>query len=248
MANDAPPKLLFWIAVAIIAIVVSGAFYIHLTAPSEDCANDASARINVLLDRTRPYSDIQKLNLDKAVAEIVKTAQPNAQINVFYMTDDGDRPKTVLSLCRPNDVNALTGDPQEWTFQLQHTIIDPVRKIIDLPLRRTERAPIVETLDTLSRERLVSENNGPNSMYIFSDMIQRSENGSLFGCKSSFDPQSASSLSTYTDKVRQFYAEIPFHVFAIVRNPAKEADLPSSRCLRLFWESTLPDIKTWEPL
>jgi hypothetical protein len=238
---------LFGIALVLIALLVGGAVFLNLTAPSADCATHASARVNIVLDRTRPYSPIQKLNLDKSVAQIVKSAPSNAQINVFYITPDGDQPKTVLSLCRPNDVNVLTGDPEEVSFQLQREVVDSIRKIVDLPLKKASESPIVETLDTLSREKLISGDNGPNAMYLFSDMIQNSENGSLLGCTSR-GPGQISHLSEYSDRVAQFYSDVPFHVIIIVRNPAKERNIPSASCLRLFWEKALPDIKTWDPL
>lgn len=247
LPSDRPRKIFFSIAVMIIVFVLVGAIGVSLMKPSDDCVNHASSRVNIILDRTGFYSEIQKLNLDKSVASIVKAAKQNAQINVFYMTDDGDRPKTVLSLCRPNDVSPITGDPEEFQLELQHNIIDPIRKVIDLPLRKTNQVPIVETLDTLSRERLIAVDNGANSVYIFSDMIQNSKAGSLLNCSTAYKPEPA--LQSYSDRVRQFYSDVPVGVFAIVRNPSRYPGLPSSRCLRLFWESVLGgSIKSWEPI
>lgn len=246
MHKELSLRVAFIIAVGIIVLVVVGALYENLTAPSIDCIRHASSRLNIVLDRTKPYSDIQKLNLDKSVGDIIRSAAGNAQINVFFMTDDGDRPRTVLSICRPNNENALTGDPEESTYELQRKVIDTIRKVVDLPLRDTQRHPIVETLDTLSRERLISAENGPNSMFIFSDMVQDSDNGSLRGCVG--DVPSVAELDSYTEKVSEFYQNIPFSVFVLVRGPANQKRIPSERCVRLFWEHTLPDIKSWEPL
>lgn len=236
----------FIIAVGIIVLVVVAAVYENITAPSIDCIRHASSRLNIVLDRTKPYSDIQKLNLDKSVGDIIRSALGNAQINVFFMTDDGDRPRTVLSICRPNNENALTGDPEESTYELQRKVIDTIRRVVDLPLRDTKRHPIIETLDTLSREKLVSAENGPNNMFMFSDMVQDSENGSLRGCAGNL-PRLAE-LDPYTEKVSDFYQDIPFSVFVLVRGSANKKRIPSERCVRLFWEHALPDIKSWEPL
>ncbi len=162
------------------------------------------------------------------------------------MNQDGDDPKTVLSLCRPNRVNELGGDPEEVEFELQRHVVDTIRRTIDLPLHAAAATPIVETLDSLSRERLVSSDNGQNSIYIFSDMIQSSVNGSLTSCRS-YASASARGLNPYVGRVKQFYANVPAHVYAIVRDPSRVRDLPTPECLRVFWENVLPNL-TWEPL
>ena len=246
MSDESARKVLFPAAIMIIAIVAVGAAYFRLTAPSDDCVNHASERVNIVLDRTKPYSPHDRLDLDKSVGSVIRTSKSNAQINVFYMNQDGDNPKTVLSLCRPNRVNAFGGDPEQVEYELQRRVVDTIRKTIDLPMHPSSATPILETLDTLSRERLLASDNGPNSLHIFSDMVQSSENGRLDGC-TSINALRLDGLAAYVSRVKQFYGSIPVHVYAIVRNPSKIRNLPSAACLRLFWENTLPAL-TWEPL
>ena len=246
MRDESFRRWAFLGALCVIALVLGTAFYVSVTEPSSDCMHHASSRVNIVLDRTKPYSAIQKLNLDKSVGEIIRSAAGNAQVNVFFMTDNGDRPRTVLSICRPNTYNSLTGDPEASMYELQRKVIDTIRKVVDLPLRDTQNHPIVETLDTLSRETLISGENGTDSMVIFSDMIQDSNNGSLRGCAG--DEPRLPRLDPYTEKVSEFYQNIPFNIFVLVRNPANQRGAPSERCVRLFWEHTLPHIGGWQPL
>jgi hypothetical protein len=244
--DDKARQVLFRVALALIGIVIVGAIVVRVTAPSDDCINHASERVNIVLDRTKPYSAHDRLDLDKAVGAVVRASKSNAQINVFYMNQDGDNPKTVLSLCRPNRVNELGGDPEEVEFELQRRVVDTIRRTIDLPLRAAAATPIVETLDTLSRERLVSSDNGQNSIFIFSDMVQSSPNGSLVKCRSTV-AISPRGLDPYVGRVKRFYANVPTHIYAIVRDPSRVRDLPAPECLRVFWENVLPNL-TWEPL
>jgi len=240
-------RILFQVAVGIILLVGVTVVYVQVTAPSEDCVNHATARVTIILDRTSSYSKIQRLNLDKTVAEIVRGAPSNAQINVFYMTKDGGQPRTVLSLCRPNDVNPINGDPDDFRFWLQRKVVDQIRKVIDLPIGNGEHAPIVETLDTLSRERLLSRDNGPDAIYLFSGMIQNSPNGSLDGCMAP-GQERTQGLAVYIADVQQFYRGTPFYVYELLRNPPQEQPAAVRACIRLFWEHVLPEVKSWEPL
>jgi len=240
-------EVTFRVALGLIIVIIGGAIITKACAPSNDCLHHASARLNILLDRSARYNEFKRKNLDRTIGDLVRGAQSNSQINVFYMTDDGERPKTVISLCRPNNVNVWVGDPDEVRFQIRKYVTEAIRKVTDLPHARHPQAPLVETLDTLSRDRLLAEENGQNQVYIFSPMMQNSVNGTLSSC-TTLTPPRLPNLEPYVSAVSQFYRDVPVHIFELVGGNSETPNRSVRRCVRMFWEATLPNIASWQPL
>lgn len=239
-------KIIF--AVAALLGVIFGGFLLY-TALSEkpSCHVRPTEQINIVFDKTKRFSSTQAHSVDRTIVEILSNAAADAEINLFYISADGDRPFLVLNVCKPNTrVSRFVGDPKQKLREFQRAVIDKVKKYIDLRFMPPSRAPIVESLDTLSRERIVTaqlEQRTAVKFFIYSDMLQSSRGASLESCREQ-PPGESPGFKTVHATVKRFFEDIPVEIYAFHRDPATFPRYPAEKCLRRFWEDTFSHL-TW---
>jgi hypothetical protein len=231
--------------------------------PAPDCRVRPSEQINIVFDKTKGYSETQAHSVDRTVVELLTRAADNAEINLYYVTRRGDQPHLVLNECRPfTRTNALVGDPEQQQRTFRRLVIKKVKEVIDLRFGAAAPAPIIESLATISRQRIVTaklEQQTPVEFDIYSDMLQESPNASLAlpprnggsapvntdpkRCTSTAAARSPEFKGLYTD-VKQLFRDVPVHVYALHRDVSPWPRYPGEQCVRVFWEETFPHL-TW---
>ena len=177
-------------------------------------------------------------------------AADNAEINLYYVTGRGDQPYLVLNECRPSTrANPLTGDPAEQERNFRRLVVRKLKEKIDLRFGPRSPAPLIESLATISRQRIVTskiEQQTRVEFDIYSDMVQDSANASLSSavrCTSTTAAKSPDFKGTYTD-VKRLFRGLPVNVYALHRDAAAWPNYPGERCVRTFWEDVFPHL-TW---
>jgi hypothetical protein len=242
-------KIIF--VAAILIALVAGAYLLFVAVTEKPgCHVRPSEQVDIVFDKTKRYSPTQAHSVDRTIREILSNAAANAEINFFYISADADRPFLVLNVCRPDTkVSRLVGDPQQQEREFQRRVVDEVKKKIDLPFMPKSPAPIIESLDTLSRERIITaqlEQRTKVEFFIYSDMVQSSRGESLENCRDRA-PTESESFKAVHGNVKHFFEDIPVQVFAIHRDPATNPGFPAETCLRGFWEETFQHL-SWTPL
>jgi hypothetical protein len=217
--------------------------------PPSDCHHRSAEQVNIVFDKTKTYGATQANSIDRLLKEVLEGAADGAEINIFYFTHSAEQPHNTFSTCKPHTHgNPLLVDAEQ-EGKLFRAVVREVKRKIDVRYQWPSSAPLVESLATISRERIVTANlerGGRANFYLFSDMIQDSPEGSLAGCKL-HSPRSGrlSDLQLIREserfqatraRIERFYEQIQVAVFAIHRE-AGGAN-PSEECLRTFWQNT----------
>lgn len=249
MELSASPKTILMVTIpllVILGVVVS----VKALWPEANCHSTPPQQVNIVFDKTKPYSPTQAHSIDRTLVEILTAAADNAEINMYYITSNPERPDLVLNVCKPTTRgNALFSDPAVQQHQFRLTVVKQAKHFVSLHYQRVGPAPIVESLATIARQRIVTsklEQHVNVEFDIYSDMVQDSQGKSLSRDPGSCSPESAATAQfrdTYGD-VTQFFRDIPVHVYGIHRGAGQSPPYPGERCVRAFWESTFPHL-TW---
>ncbi|HEV3088467.1 MAG TPA: hypothetical protein VGX96_14725 [Candidatus Elarobacter sp.] len=218
--------------------------------PAASCHSGPPQQVNIVFDKTKPYSATQAHSIDRTLVEMLTVAADNAEINLYYITSDPEHPSLVLNVCKPaTRGNVFFNDVSEQQRQFRLSVVKKVKHFIDAHYQRSGAAPIIESLATIARQRIVTaklEQHVDVQFDIYSDMVQDSKGKSLSGVPASCGPQDAATSrfrDTYGD-VSQFFRDVPVHVYGIHREAAQWPRYPGERCVRAFWEPTFPHL-TW---
>ena len=240
---------------------ISLAVFKLMQAPS--CHDAPPEQINIVFDKTKGYSPTQAHSVDRTLVDLLQRAADNAEINLFYITSNGDRPHLVFNECKPTTrTNPFLGDPQQQQRNFRRLVIKRVKEVIDLHYEPLAPAPLIESLATISRENILTsklEQHVRVEFDIYSDMVQDSKNASLARpppgngspraatdpthCTSSFAARSVGFNDLYID-MKQVFRDVPVNVYGIYRDPTVWPRYPGERCVRTFWEGTFPHM-TW---
>jgi|SRR5665213_2877304 len=232
--------------------------------PHTSCHDDPSEQINIVFDKTKYYSKTQAHSVDGTLVELLTRAADNAEINLFYVTRDAARPYLVLNECKPSTHgNPLLVNIEDQQNNFRRIIIDEIKRKIDLRLQYQSSAPILESLATISRERIITsklERQKTVEFDIYSDMVQDSKNVSLAGSHSGAGkpnsddtvcpkpPRSTTAgFKEMSADVRMFFRDVPVHIYGLHRDPSTSSRYPGERCIRMFWEPIFPHL-TWTML
>jgi|GEM_PF-4312967 len=228
---------------AICALVAFGGIVVYNEAfqKTVDCKRDPVQQVNIVFDKTKWYdSKTQVHSVDRLIREIADSADDNAEINLLYITENATKPHFKVNVCKPKvSGNPLVSSVGKAKLKYETEVIAKLKDAIDLHYMYPAPAPILESLDTISRERIITakiERHARVEFHLFSDLVQDSKNASLRDCKRR-GPRVAPGTIALEKKVRSFYRDIPVHVYAIYRNPATTPGYPGEECIRHFWES-----------
>jgi hypothetical protein len=234
--------------------------------PRPNCHDRPSEQIDIVFDKTKSYSPTQAHSIDRTLVELLTRAADNAEINLYYVTRRGDQPYLVLNECRPSTrANPLLGDPDQQQRDFKRLVIRKLKEKIDLRFGPRSPAPLLESLATISRQRIVTskiEQQTRVEFDIYSDMVQDSQNASLAHsprdgssaasgtdtkrCTATSAARSPEFKGLYTD-VKQLFRDVPVHVYGIHRDASARPPYPGEQCVRAFWEDVFPHL-TWMTL
>jgi hypothetical protein len=264
MEMSASSKKIFLVTIPILVVFVV-VMVILKFIPHTSCHDDPAEQINIVFDKTKYYSPTQAHSVDETLVELLTRAADDAEINLFYVTRDAARPYLVLNECKPSTHgNPLLVNVEDQQNNFRRIIINEIKKKIDLRLQYQSPAPILESLATISRERIITsklERQKPIEFDIYSDMVQDSKNVSLVArprsgaanagadgkiCANPLRRTSGSFNETSAD-ARRFFSDVPVHVYGIHRDPSTSPRYPGERCVRMFWEPIFPHL-TWMTL
>ena len=245
-------KRILFITGSVIVLLFAGVAVANLW-PTPDCRVSAPQQINIVFDKTKRFSETQAHSVDRTLIEILTAAADNAEINLYYITANSDKPSLVFNGCKPSTRgSALLVDKGEEQLKFQNGIVKRIKRGIDVPYQPRSAAPIIESLATISRQRIVTaklEQHTNVQFNIYSDMFQDSKGASLRGRRGSCagpETRTLESRDAYADVVRSF-RDVPVRVYGLYRDPAQWPDYPGERCVRGFWEAAFPHL-TWMTL
>lgn len=249
-------KVIGALAVAFVGLLI----FVWLR-PTPNCHVTPSEQVDIVFDKTRGYSPTQAHSVDNTLLEVMTRAADNAEINLYYVTSRPDLPFLVLSECRPSTRgNRIFGDPEQQERNFRRLLVQKLKKRIDLPLAPRPQSPLVESLATITRRRIVTsklEQKIRVEFDIYSDMVQDSKIASLerralrdAPLRGAVDPKlcavtAVSRSGSFTDlynDVQRFFRDVPVTVYGIYRDPLASPNYPGERCVRTFWEDAFPHL------
>ena len=262
MEISASSKKIFAFTIPVLALFVV-LMAVLAFMPHANCHEDPTEQINIVFDKTKYYSKTQAHSVDDTLVELLTAAPDNAEINLFYLTKDADRPHLVFHECKPlTHGNPLFVNVAEQQKNFKRTIIDEIKRKIDLHLQLPSAAPIIESLATISRERKITSQLERQKLIefdIYSDMMQDSKNVSLSArsvaanatadqqiCLTPSSPANRSYDEAYS-AVRRLFRDVHVHIYGIRRDSSTSPSYPGERCIRKFWEPLFPHA-TWMTL
>lgn len=211
-----------------------------------DCFTEPSAKVAFLFDRSEPITALQLSEIRERVKQVLEVAQPNSRVTVYHMTDRGFDPSSEFQQCLPKrNVNPIyEGDQKLARNRFDKFVMDLVSSIKLEEIKIESRSPIVETIDTIMTKSGISRDSGnlqrdQVSLHIFSDLIQNSDLVSLYGCKTN-PGIGLLNNSGIRERLQRFSKDSAMIVLHTIKRDQSNQSIPSSLCLRRFWEELLP--------
>ena len=256
---DKDTKLRYLIGLVVVALIVGGAVYKHLTK-LPDCLSDPAAKVVILIDQTDPVSLLANLEIKKRALDFLGNKRVkdgrlksdtgldtpvNSLVTIFHIDSNQRDLKPLFSGCRPpsdREVNAIEGDPQTAQRRYVEKFQSRIEPLLEIGKQKDKASPIVETLYSVSRTSFFSrpaKDKPKTKVLIFSDMVQHSDEVSLYGCTGSSSPNLSPSAKNLIDKLSSSYGSADVWINLIIRDKSDSQQLPSSQCLKQFWSQAL---------
>jgi len=157
------------------------------------CLPQVNGTIHVLVDRTDALNEQQLQSLSAVFQSIKQSIRKDQRLSV-YPIDAETRgvPSTLMDLCAPvteRDASALTENTRRIKNQFNKEFAEPVAALLEkLKTQKTEaQSPILETLQEVSTIERKMEKGSLRKFILFSDLLQHSQNTSLYFVKTSAD-------------------------------------------------------------
>lgn len=140
----------------------------------------------VVLDRTDPWSDQQKIALKNVAAQITKELVEGQKLLLLPL--DGVEAATInpqFEKCapkNPGDASALTENAKILQQKFKQIFTDPLTVALDkFSVEKTQKeSPIIEALQTIAKDHLSAKVSKDRTLYLFSDMMQNSSKYTFF--------------------------------------------------------------------
>jgi hypothetical protein len=254
---DKDTKLRYLIGLIVVALIVGGAAYKHLTK-LPDCLNDPAEKVVILIDQTDPVPPLANLEIKKRALDFLGNKRVkdsrlksdagldtpvNSLVTVFHIDSNQKDLKPLFSGCRPpseREVNAIEGDPQTAQRRYMEKFQSKIEPLLEIGKQKDKASPIVETLYSVSRTSFFSrpgKDKPKTKVLIFSDMVQHSDEISLYGCSGS--PNLSPTAKILIDKLSSSYGSADVWVNLIIRDKSDSQQSPSLQCLKQFWSQAL---------
>lgn len=140
----------------------------------------------IVLDRTDPWSDQQKVALKNVVAQITKELTEGQKLLLLPL--DGVEAATInpqFEKCapkNPGDASALTENAKILQQKFKQIFGDPLLDALNkFAVEKTQKeSPIIEALQTIGKDHLSPKIAKDRTIYLFSDMMQNSSKYTFF--------------------------------------------------------------------
>ena len=254
---DKDSKLRYLIGASVVVLIIGAAAYKNLTKlPS--CQVDPAGKVVILIDQTDPVSTLQNVEMKKRVLDFLGNNRikdgrlksdsnvdtpVNSLVSLFYIDSNQKDLIPIFSECRPSsekEVNAIEGDPRQAQRNYVNKFESKIAQFVEIGKHKDKASPIVESLYAVSRTNFFSnlgKGKPKTKVLIFSDMIQHSDEISLYGCTAT--PHLSPSSINLVNKLSSAYAGADIVVNLIIRDKSESQQLPSSQCLKQFWANAL---------
>jgi hypothetical protein len=254
---DKDTKLRYFIGGAVVVLIIGAAAYKNITKlPS--CQVDPAGKIVILIDQTDPVSTLQNVEMKRRVLDFLGNNRAkderlksdsildtpvNSLVSLFYIGSNQKDLNPIFSECRPpseREVNALEGDPKQAQRRYVDKFESKIAPLVEIGRNKEKASPIIESLYAISRTNFFSslgKGKPRTKVLIFSDMVQHSDEISLYGCSTT--PNLSPSSINLMNKLSSAYSGADIVVNLIVRDKSDSQQLPSSQCLKQFWANAL---------
>lgn len=158
------------------------------TDPATNCRQNTEipALRAVVLDRTDPWSEQQKIALKNVVAQITKELTEGQKLLLLPL--DGIEAATInpqFEKCapkNPGDASALTENAKIVQQKFKQIFGDPLLEALNkFAVEKTQKeSPILEALQTIGKDHLSPKITKDRTIYLFSDMMQNSSKYTFF--------------------------------------------------------------------
>jgi len=254
---DKDTKLRYLIGFVVVAAIIAGAAYKNLTQ-LPDCKDNPSAKVIILIDQTDPVTSLQndelkkralsflgnkKLKDGRLISDSSIDTPVNSLVTLFYISSNQKELKPLFSECRPpseREVNSIEGDPKTAQRFYVKKFESPLSEFLKVGSQKENASPIAETLNSISRTAYFSglgKGKPKTKILIFSDMIQHTEDISLYGCSS--NPALTTAGKNLISKLSNSYSGADIYIHQIIRTKSDSQQLPSSQCIKQFWSNAL---------
>jgi hypothetical protein len=235
--------------ISIVAIAIAGKVYIESTITKVDnetlcpIGKNTNRKI-VLVDKTDPYSRVQKFALANALDVITENLTIGERLSIFVIDSDSQESmKPIFDACNPGDgsqVNALYQNPAKYKKRWDEMFIEPLEHVKrDLVNENKEnQSPIFEMLQAVSLSALSDLSPGEDiELHIFSDMMHHTSGYSLYS-KANLDPKILFDKPYYQKVMTDLHgADVHLHY---IRRDGHES-LQTNRNV-VFWEKYFASI------
>ena len=263
---DEDTKRRYFIGVIILSILLIVGVYKKLSE-LPDCHQAPAGKVVFLIDQTdsvnpltseeiknRPVIFLGNFNHEHNPKDYPELDTPiNSLVSLFNIESDYKNVIPVFKGCRPqkgSDTNAIENDQRAVDENYKKKFLDKILPFLFVDSRSDIASPILETLDAISRTSYFSylgKDKPKTKVIIFSDLIQHTDQLSLYGCHTAKDAEKL--LQKYSksrlNAVKESYAQVDVVLNVIVRDRPKTGDFPTNECLRVFWESALGKPFEW---
>lgn len=179
--------LIFLVLLAGIIILVIKLNLDSAPKPGKDnCFNKIESNTVILLDYTDPIPQQTK---DEIAARTLKLVKENVKlgerVSIFKISEVSNHSlKPVLSLCKPaEDGNRATENIHALKKNFENNFLLPLKGILSTDPESSNFSPIAEAITDISLSQYLTGRE--NNLVIFSDMIEHSNNFSLYKCTDS---------------------------------------------------------------
>ncbi|MFC3442168.1 hypothetical protein ACFOKF_13405 [Sphingobium rhizovicinum] len=177
------------IAAVVVLLVLIVAYNMHLTSrPKPDarsCIAPVVRKSVFVLDQSDSIPEQTSVEIMRRIREAIdKDVQENELVTIFQVTDEARTAlRPIFNKCKPKrDGNELTENARMIQKKFQSEFIEPLDEALSNPPPKSSTSPIGEILIDLSLTGFLSGEN--NRLFVFSDLMQNSNNSSLYACQS----------------------------------------------------------------
>ncbi len=198
-----------------------------------NCVSPITRKTVVVIDRS---DKTPRQTVDEVAARIrnyvSEQAQENELISIYEVTAGATTSLSpVFQSCVPRkDGNDLYEHRRSIQKFYENKFVKPLSEVLTRPATTSESSPIAEVLTDLSASEAMRSQS--TRLMVFSDMLQNSRNGSLYGCTNARE-----AISTYRTNKSGSIVRPEFKNTAVELHLIPREGLPSAavQCRSGFW-------------
>lgn len=177
------------IAAVVVLLGSIFAYKMHLTSrpkpDAQNCVDPVVRKSAFVLDQSDSIPEQTSVEIMRRLREAIdKDVQENELVTIFQVTDKSRTElRPIFSKCKPKrDGNELTENIRMIQKKFKSEFVEPLDEALSNPPPKSSSSPIGEILIDLSLTGFLSGEK--NRLFVFSDLMQNSNNTSLYDCQS----------------------------------------------------------------